>query len=151
MSARAKKPPTRPPRPPADDAPTTVYDSDERPGRKRPAPVTAKGSAPPPEPTVVDKPRARTAPPIHAISMKTPANVAPAEAANPPTPILPRPNLRGDLTPVPQPRPQNLGNLAPPYDPKAARARTMREYVMWGSLAVILASAIALVVWFAAR
>jgi hypothetical protein len=152
VSARARKPPTQPPHPPGDDAPTTIYDGDEQPGRRRPASVTAKGSAPPPEPTVVDKPRAQTAPPvqnappIQAISMKTPGNALPLEAPAP-TPVLPRPKLRGDVTPIPQ---QNLGNLAPPYDAKEARARSMREYVMWGCLAVILASVIALVVWFAA-
>lgn len=43
--------------------------------------------------------------------------------------------------------PQNLGNLAPPYDPAEARARTVRDYVLWGSLAVMLASVIALAVW----
>jgi hypothetical protein len=142
----------------ADDAPTTVYvsdelyesdESDELAGRKRSAPVTAKGTAPAPtgpEPAPPPKP----AQSIHAISMKTPANVEVQGLGNPPTPMLQRPNLRGDLTPVPQPR-QNLGNLAPPYDPKAARARSMREYVIWGCLAVILASAVALIMWFAAR
>ena len=46
--------------------------------------------------------------------------------------------------------PLNLGNLAPPYDPAEARKRTVRDYVVWGSLVVILASAIALTVWFVA-
>ena len=39
---------------------------------------------------------------------------------------------------------QNLGNVAPPYNPEEARARRVREYVIWGCVAVILASAIAL-------
>jgi len=154
MSARPRKPPSKPPERPSDDAPTTIYDSGEMPARRRPSP-TAKGSAPP-EKTVVDKPRPPILPvskkeqsqPIKAISMKTPDNEKLPESANPPTPIIPRPKLRAisEVTPVQQ----NLGNLAPPYDPKEARARSMREYVIWGCLAVILASAIALVVWFAA-
>jgi len=156
MSARPRKPPTRPPERPSDDAPTTIYDSGELPARRRPSP-TAKGSAPPDKATIVDKPRPpvvavskkEQSQPIRAISMKTPDNPKPIEPANPPTPIIPRPKLRAisEVTPVQQ----NLGNLAPPYDPKEARSRSMQEYVIWGCLAVILASAIALVVWFVAR
>jgi hypothetical protein len=88
--------------------------------------------------------------PIQAISMKTPGEGRPPAADNPPTPIIPRPKLRAvsEVTPAKQ---QNLGNLASPYDPKEARARAVQEYVIWGCLAVILASAIALVVWFVAR
>ena len=88
--------------------------------------------------------------PIQAISMKTPGMPQKPMPDNPPTPMLARPKLRAvaEVTPAKQ---QNLGNFASPYDPKAARARAMREYVIWGCLAVILASAIALVVWFVAR
>ena len=157
MSAGARKPPPKPPDRPSDDAPTTIYDSGELPARKRPAPVAAKGSAPPEHPTVVDRPRPPVVPvskrepssPIRAISMKTPDNAKPPETANPPTPILPRPKLRAvsEVTPVQQ----NYGTIAQPYDPKEARTRAVREYVIWGCVSVILASAIALVVWFAAR
>ncbi len=114
-------------------------------------------------PTMIDTPRppivavSKKDPPgkIQAISMKTPGQGLPAPDANPPTPVLPRPQLRGvaevashgkSTGPV-----QNLGNLAQPYDPKQARARAMREYVIWGCLAVILASGVALVVWFVAQ
>ena len=47
--------------------------------------------------------------------------------------------------------PQNLGNLAPPYDPGAARVSRFQDYVIWGCVAVMLACGIALVVWFVAR
>lgn len=150
MSARARKPPTTEPpdRPSLDDQPTTIYDSDEYPGQRR---ATSQAT-----PTVIDKPMpiqaiSMKAPPIQTISMKTPGtHERPAAPDNPPTPMLARPKLRAvsEVTPAKQ---QNLGNLASPYDPKAARARAMREYVIWGCLAVILASAIALVVWFVAR
>jgi len=90
--------------------------------------------------------------PIQVISMKTQAPAAgePGAQAQPSTPVLPRPKLRAvsDITPVKQ---QNLGHVAPPYDPEQARARRVREYVIGGCVAVILASAIALVVWFVAR
>jgi hypothetical protein len=89
--------------------------------------------------------------PIQAISMKTPGAQQDASPANPPTPILPRPKLRAVSEVKPAQQPQNFGNVAQPYDAKEARARAMREYVIWGCLAVILASAIALVVWFVAR
>ena len=162
MSARARKPPTQPPdRPSMEDAPTTIYDSGEDlPKRKRPAPVTAKGSAPPEPPTIVDRPvpqavkaisKKEPSAPIQAISMKTPGDQQRApQPDNPPTPIIPRPKLRAvsEVTPAHQ---QNLGNLASPYDPKEARSRAVREYVIWACVAVILASAIALVVWFTAR
>ena len=88
--------------------------------------------------------------PMRAISMKSPGEGREPMPENPPTPILARPKLRAvsEVTPAKQ---QNLGNLASPYDPKAARARATQEYVIWGCVAVILASAIALVVWFVAR
>jgi hypothetical protein len=163
MSARARKPPTiQPPdRPSLDDAPTTIYDSDEYPPTRKAAAQAA--------PTVIDKPvpaavqaalQKQAAPvavkqepsaPMQAISMKTPGQAQrPPAPENPPTPMLQRPKLRAvsEVTPAKQ---QHLGNLASPYDPKAARARALREYVIWGCLAVILASAIALVVWFVAR
>lgn len=113
-------------------------------------------------PTMIDTPRPpivavskKDAPaPIQAISMKTPGHglAAPAPGA---TPAVPRPKLRAisDVTPPSKATGpvQNLGNLAQPYDPKQARARAVREYVIWGCLAVILASGIALVVWFVAK
>ena len=189
MSARARKPPTAPPRRPSlDDQPTTVFDADQT--DDYPADRTEESQADPtvvdrPAPTVVNRPAPtlleRPAPgsrkqasapiqviskkeasapiqviskkeasaPIQAISMKTPG-MPQGMPENPPTPMLARPKLRAvpQVTPAKQ---QNLGNFASPYDPKAARARAMREYVIWGCLAVILASAIALVVWFTAR
>jgi hypothetical protein len=157
MSAR--KPPTQPPDRPSgsDDAPTTIYDSGELPARRRPK-QTAKGSAPSEQATIVDKPRPavqamsmkQQSAPIQAISMKTPGN-APAPEGNPPTPMLPRPKLRAVSEVMPAQQAQNFGTIAQPYDPKEARARAVREYVIWGCVAVILASVIALAVWFLAR
>ena len=86
-----------------------------------------------------------------AISMKTPAEAkadAPAE-----TPILARPKLRAisEITPLPHAQPKNLGYLAPPRDRSEVRSRRMRDLVIWSSVAVIIASAVALVIWFVAR
>lgn len=139
MSARSHKP-TRRGVPPArahtrdEEDPTNIYDSTER--KPKPAPLPAPLPTPAPAP-------------IRAISMKTPAdpNVRPVEK---PAPELPHVRLRAMSEMSRAQQPQNLGNLAPPYDPAEARARTVREYVIWGSLAVMIASVIALVVWFVA-
>jgi hypothetical protein len=47
--------------------------------------------------------------------------------------------------------PQDLGRLAPPRDAGAARVRKFQDYVLWGSVSVILASIVALAIWFLAR
>jgi hypothetical protein len=188
MSARARKPPTTEPpdRPSLDDQPTTIFDSDEYPPKRKaqsqgtPTVVDRPVAGAHVTPTIVDKPVAasRAAPtmlekparskkepsapiqviskknpsePMRAISMKTPDEGRAPMPDNPPTPIIPRPKLRAVSEVAPAKQQQNLGNLASPYDPKEARARAVQEYVIWGCLAVILASAIALVVWFVAR
>jgi len=44
----------------------------------------------------------------------------------------------------------NLGNLAPPRDPRAVRARRLHDLVVWGSVVVIVGCAVMLGVWFLA-
>ena len=83
-----------------------------------------------------------------AISMKSPDGATKNE---PEPPVLPAVKLRAMSEFHRAQTPQNLGNLAPPYDPHEARKRTAQDIIMWGCIAVILASAIALVVWFVAR
>lgn len=83
-----------------------------------------------------------------AISMKSPDGATKKE---PEPPVLPAVKLRAISEFHRAQTPQNLGNLAPPYDPHEARKRTARDFIMWGCIAVILASVIALVVWFVAR
>lgn len=46
--------------------------------------------------------------------------------------------------------PVELGRLAPPRDPRAARARHVRANVIWGCVAVVLACTISLVIWLVA-
>ena len=139
MSARSKKPTSRgtgaPPN--TDEQETIVYDSGQH-RRAQSPPIQAIS-------------KKETSAPIQAISMKTPGDARPEQAVNPPTPALPRPKLRAVSEVKPAAQAQNLGNLAPPYDPNAARARSMQDYVVWGCVAVILASGIALIVWFLAR
>ncbi len=134
MSARAKKPTGRPPPIPArakpqlaDETPTAILD----PGQVRRAAVT----------------------PIKAISLKTPGGPAPEPAQRQGTPDMPKVKLRAisEVTSARHATPQNLGYLAPPRDPAEVRARRVRDYVIWGCVSVILASAIALAVWFIGR
>jgi hypothetical protein len=100
----------------------------------------AKASALAPEPKPADPP-----PVIRAISMMTPVDPN-ARAAPKPEREPPHVQLRA-MADKSRAQQQNLGNLAPPYDPAEARARTVRDYALWGSLAVALAAVIALVVW----
>jgi hypothetical protein len=83
---------------------------------------------------------------IVATSMKTPAIAAKPKVER----ELPYIKLRAMSEVSRAQASLDLGNLAPPYDPAEARKRSLREYVVWGSLAVVLACGIALVVWFAA-
>jgi hypothetical protein len=121
-----------------------------------PARATSKSEFSEDGPTNVYDPQHHSAPPaagesqkIVAISMKTPAdpNLAPVKM---PEREMPHVRLRAMSEMSRANMPLNLGNLAPPYDPSEARKRNMKEYVLWGCVAVILASAIALVVWFVA-
>jgi hypothetical protein len=93
------------------------------------------------------KKTAKQAPVVKAISMKTPG----MPKRELPEAEMPHVKLRA-LSEISRAQiPLNLGNLAPPYDPHEARKRSFREYAIWGCVALILASAIALVVWFVAR
>ena len=96
----------------------------------------------------------RQSEPIQVVSMKTPTDDRPADPGPPAqTPIMPRPKLRAisEITPLPHALPRNLGYLAPPRDPAEVRSRRVRDLVIWSSLAVILASAVALAIWFLGR
>lgn len=117
---------------------------------------TKKGTTPAPttdEKTRVyrgpeDRPPSESGNTFKAISMKSPDGATKKE---PEAPVLPAVKLRAMSEFHRAQTPQNLGNLAPPYDPHEARKRTAQDYLMWGCVAVILASGIALAVWFAAR
>jgi len=99
--------------------------------------------------------RAATAPPppgsgsepMRVISMKTPADLDAEEKAQR---VLPVVKLRA-LSDVHQTPPRGMGNLAPPRDPREARSRRVRDNIIWGSVAVILASFVTLAIWFLAR
>jgi hypothetical protein len=119
--------------------------------------MSARARKPPSDPpSLEDLPTAiydPNKPKLQAISMKTPdgpGRTEPSHAALPsPEPALKRPKLGGALEEAR--RPDNLGYLAPPRDPRQWRARRVRDIVLVVSLSMIVASIIAMVIWFAAR
>jgi hypothetical protein len=121
MSDRSKRPTLR--QTPDPDAPTTVWDG-----------------VPKPEPKQE----------LRAISKKTPGVRVPTDT---PERAMPQVKLRAmsEIQTGPILKAQALGYLAPPRDPADVRARRRHELVVWGSICVIIASAIALGIWFVAR
>jgi hypothetical protein len=102
-------------------------------------------------PTEITPPRDRSEP-IRIISMKTPAELA-AEQQAAQTPHVQRPKLR-PLSEVSQQNARvtgDLGRLAPPRDAKGVRARKLRDFVVWGSLVIVVGCVVMLAVWFLAR
>lgn len=95
-------------------------------------------------------------PSIQAISMKTPAaeKLAVDYMRAEPEPVLKRPKLRSiaEVTPPSGiPRIDNIGYIAPPRDPVEVRGRRVREVMVLASVSVIIASVVALAIWFLAR
>jgi hypothetical protein len=141
MSARSRTPTKKGGAPPStDEIPTEILGDDfQRRAKKK----TAKQSPQIPSPPVLPEKHQ-----IKAISMKTPGA---AQKVEMPESEMPHIKLRAMSEFSRAKTPQNLGNLAPPYDPSEARKRSAREYAIWACIAIMLASGIALVVWFVAR
>lgn len=121
-------------------------------GAGAPAPRSANPLALPlaaPHPSVIlpaAPPRDRSEP-MRVISMKTPADLELEDKAQRAPPVV---KLRA-ISEVRQTPPHGMGHLAPPRDPREVRARRVRDNVIWGSVAVILASVVTLAIWFLAR
>jgi len=93
--------------------------------------------------------------PLRVISLKAPGEGR-GDRSEPSVPVRQhQPRIR-PLSEVSQQRhaahtpPGGLGYLAPPRDPREAQARRWREYVLWGSVVVMLAGVVTLGVWFLA-
>jgi hypothetical protein len=99
-------------------------------------------------PTEVMAAPSSQAAPLQIISMKTPAEVA-AERKHR-VAVAHQVKLRA-LSEVAAVRAVDLGRLAPPRDPRQARARRVRDALIWGSVVVIIGCAVMLAVWFVAR
>ena len=88
--------------------------------------------------------------PIKVVSMK--AAEAAAEKAEKERPrVIPQVQLRAMSDVKPAAPQQNLGYFAPPLTAREVRARRARDYVIWGCLAVMIASVFAVGMWFLAR
>jgi len=145
MSARSKRP--------TEDEKTNVFDT----GRSRTVRPTQKGMGKPSEEerrrvvemTTPTQVQPQPSEPIRVISMKTPAEIAAEKRA------LAAKNHMVQIRAISEVNrhdtPTNLGRLAPPRDPAGARARKLRDLVMWGSAVLLVAMAVMLGVWFLAR
>jgi hypothetical protein len=97
--------------------------------------------------------RREVATPVKAISMKTPGDMR--ERVDTPARAIPQVKLRSmdevRAERAQSPPPQTLGYLAPPRDAAEVRSRRRSEVVVWASVCVILACAVALGIWFLAK
>lgn len=126
----------KPPRPPAVPGPPKLAP---------PKPEPPKPEPPKPEPPKLP------AEPIRVVSMKTPAELAAEKPHDKQAQReLPKVHIR-PMRAQTQPGPHELGTVAPPRDPKAARERQAWSLVFWASIVVIIASLVALAVWLIAR
>ena len=96
--------------------------------------------------------RREVATPVKAVSRKGPDDPSRPRADTPPR-AIPQVQLRAlsDVKGQGQQPQQNLGYLAPPRDRVEVRARRGRELVIWGSVVVMIACVVALVIWFLAQ
>ncbi len=143
------------PRPPSSFDPSGRIDDSSRTAKWAPrdleAPTRGDGRAKSPTKRGHDgpassPPRDRSEP-MRVISMKTPADLGSEDRAQR---VLPVVQLRA-ISNAHQTPARGMGNLAPPRDPREVRSRRVRDNVIWGSLAVILASVVTLAIWFLAR
>ncbi|HLL21549.1 MAG TPA: hypothetical protein VK427_05430 [Kofleriaceae bacterium] len=123
-------------RPPTDELKTAIFDP-------------AAGNVEIATPTALDPPRERSEP-IRVISMKTPPHVddvrAPHAARTHKAKIRPL----SDVVGAGQTPPHGMGYLAPPADPKERQARRLRDWLIWGSVLVMISCMVMLGVWFLA-
>ncbi len=130
-------------RPPTDEQQTAIYDP-ERQGRP-PARVELA------TPTEVTPPPEDQSQPLRVISMKAPGDISeerrPVQQHQPRLRRLSEVSAQRNRAATP---PGGLGYLAPPRDPREARTRRRNDYVLWGSVVVMLAGAVTLGVWFLA-
>ena len=138
-------------RPPTDELKTEIYDSQQR---SRAAKPTKRGHNSGEieigTPTEIDPPTERSEP-IRVISMKTPAEVA-AERKKKHTAKQHRAEIRAlsDVVGNNSTPPRGMGYLAPPANQKERNVRKLRDWLIWGSVLVIISCIVMLGVWFLA-
>jgi hypothetical protein len=140
-------------RPPTDELKTEIYDSQSRTRGTKPTKRGHESGEQTLEigtPTAIDPPRKERSEPIRVISMKTPAEIA-AERKKVPAKTH-RPEIRAlsevvgnNATP-----PRGMGYLAPPVNQKERNVRKLRDWLIWGSVLVIISCVVMMGVWFLA-
>jgi hypothetical protein len=144
-------------RPPTDEQKTSIYDSGQRArGKKETRKGFESGEIELPTPTEIDpvgaaptsSPREKSEP-IRVISMKTPAQIAAekqkVDKKKHQVEIRALSDVARQNTP-----PRGMGNLAPPVDYRQRRQRRLRDWLIWGSVLVIISCVVMLGVWFLA-
>jgi hypothetical protein len=144
------------------------YDATEvtpRPGAQAAADAVAQvvQSLEQPTPTRIDTPvpidqatptelmaRPERSEPIRVISMKQRAESQPRGDATPRPRVPLHVQLRSMAEVAGIHEASDLGRLAPPHDPRRARARRRRDAVVWACVAIALASGIAFAIWLVA-
>jgi hypothetical protein len=97
----------------------------------------------------IDRRRLERSEPIRVISMKDHTAVAKPRSEDPRIQLQVQLRSMAEVAGRSE-APVKLGHLAPPRDPRQARARRVRANVIWGCVAVALAGAIALAIWLVA-
>lgn len=143
-------------RPPTDPQRTAIYDPERAPPRAGQGAgaelATPTDLAAPPLPPILPQAPPASAydsQPIRVISLKAPGEASEDRPVKQHRPRLRRLSEVAQRARVATP-PGGLGYLAPPRDPREARTRRLREYVLWGSVVVLLAGAVTIAVWFLA-
>jgi hypothetical protein len=137
------------PRPPTDELATEIYDSQRTRVDKPTKNGFESGKVEIGTPTDLDPPKRAQTEPMRVISMKTAAEGKRQRSGRQHKPQI---RLLSDVvasrsaTP-----PHGMGFLAPPADPKERNVRKLRDWLIWGSVLVIISCVVMLAVWFLAR
>ncbi len=142
-------------RPPTDESKTDLYDSQQRTRGKSP---TKRGHESGEQtldigtPTAIDPPRAERSEPIRVISMKAREDTADGEPKQKREAKQHRPAIRAlsDVIGKNATPPRGMGNLAPPMNQKEHNVRKLRDWLIWGSVLVMISCVVMLGVWFLA-
>ena len=140
-------------RPPTDELETELYDSQQR---TRAAKPTKRGHESGVQtldigtPTEIDPPPKERSEPIRVISMKTPAEVAAEKKKVAAKTHKPEIRALSDVVGRNATPPRGMGNLAPPMNQKERNVRRLREWLIWGSVLVIISCVVMMGVWFLA-
>jgi hypothetical protein len=142
-------------RPPTDELATEIYDSQQG-QRTRVDKPTKKGfesgRVEIGTPTDLDPPKRAQTEPMRVISMKTPAEVAAGKMKRSARQHKPQIRLLSEVVASKSATPPHgMGFLAPPADPKERNVRKLRDWLIWGSVLVIISCVVMLAVWFIAE